>query len=119
LIVGAGATGVEVAGELSAFMEELWEAQHRVAGDLPDYRLPKPRIILADAAPTVLRGWPGKTVEAATASLQELGVEIRPNASVAKVNSGAVSLKDGTEIEAGVLVWAGGVHAPKLLADSG
>ncbi len=119
LIGGAGATGVEVAGELAEFMEGLWEAQRRVASDPPNYRLPKPRIILVDAAPTILPGWSGKTVDAAIAALRELGVEIRVNAPIARAEPGRVILKDGTAIEAGVLVWAGGVRAPKLLAEAG
>jgi NADH dehydrogenase len=119
LIVGAGPTGVEVAGELTEFMAGEWEAQRRVAGEPPDYRLPRPHIILADAAPTILPGWSGKTIDDATAALGELGVEIRLNAPVARAEPERVTLKDGTVVEAGVLVWAGGVRAPKWLADAG
>jgi hypothetical protein len=119
LIVGAGPTGVEVAGELAELMAGLWETQRRVAGDPPDYRLPRPRIILADAASTILSGWSSTSIEAATAALRGLGVEVRPNVTVAKAEPGRVTLKYGAAIEAGVLVWAGGVRAPKLLADTG
>jgi NADH dehydrogenase len=119
LIVGAGPTGIEVAGELTGFMEGVWEAQRRVAGDPPDYRLPRPRIILADAAPTILPGWSGKTIDDVTAALGELGVAIRVNAPTARAEPDRVILKDGTAIEAGVLVWAAGVRAPKWLADTG
>lgn len=42
LIGGAGATGVEVAGELAEFMEDQWQLAWRVAGDPQHYRLPKP-----------------------------------------------------------------------------
>ena len=119
LIVGAGPTGVEVAGELAELMTELWETQRRVAGEPPDYHLPRPRVILADAASTVLPGWSGPTIEAATAALHELGVEVRLHAAVAGAEPERVILKDGGVIAAGVLVWAGGVRAPKLLADAG
>jgi NADH dehydrogenase len=119
LIVGAGPTGVEVAGELAELMAGLWETQRRVAGVPPDYRLPRPRIILADAASTILPGWSEATIEVASAALRELSVEIRLNAAVASAEPGRVTLKDGAVIEAGVLVWAGGVRAPKLLAETG
>ena len=119
LIVGAGPTGVEVAGELAELMAELWETQRRVAGGSPDYRLPRPRIILADAASTILPGWSATTIQAATAALRELGVDVRLNAAVASAEPGRVILKDGAVIAAGVLVWAGGVRAPKMLADTG
>jgi NADH dehydrogenase len=119
LIVGAGATGVEVAGEVTELMVGLWEEQRRLAGAPLRYRLPGPRIILADAARTILPGWSDTSIEAATAALGELGVEIRLNAPIAKAEPGRVILKDGTAIEAGVPVWAGGVRAPKLLAEAG
>jgi NADH dehydrogenase len=119
LIVGAGPTGVEVAGELAELMTGLWETQRRVAGDPPDYRLPRPRIILADAASTILPGWSEATIQAATAALRELGVEVRLHAAAAGAEPGRVTFKDGAVIAAGVLVWAGGVRAPKLLAETG
>jgi NADH dehydrogenase len=119
LVAGAGAAGIEVAGELVGLMERVWENQRRVAGNPSDYRLPGPRIILVDAAPTILPGMAGKTIEAATAALREPGVELRLNAAIAKAEPGRVTLKDGAAIEAGVLVWAGGIRAPRLLADSG
>src|SRR5262245_32516543 len=57
LIVGAGATGVEVTGAMVELMAEEWERAWRIAGRPDHYRLPKPQIALLDARPMVLAGW--------------------------------------------------------------
>jgi NADH dehydrogenase FAD-containing subunit len=54
LIVGAGATGVEVAGAMSELIAEEWERAWRIAGKPDHYRLPKPQIVLLDAGSMVL-----------------------------------------------------------------
>jgi len=95
LIGGAGATGVEVAASLVRFMEDQWQAAWRVAGDPEHYPLPKPRIILVGAAPTVLPGWPGQTGQAVADALQELDVELRLGLLITKVQPGRVQLKTG------------------------
>ncbi len=119
LIGGAGATGVEVAGELAEFLEGQWQAAWRVAGEPEHYRLPKPRIILVGAAPTVLPGWSGQTSQAVADALQELGVELRLDSLITQVKPGHVQLKAGEWIAADTLVWAGGVRAPTLLQETG
>jgi NADH dehydrogenase len=104
LIGGAGATGVEVAGELAEFMEEQWQSAWRVAGEPAHYRLPKPHIILVGAAPTVLPGWSGRTSQAVADALRELGVELRLNAPITQAEPGRVRLKSGEWIAADTLV---------------
>lgn len=74
LIVGAGATGVEVAGALTELMGYAWASAWRTAGKPEPYGLPKPRILLVDAGPTVLFGWSGATSQAAADMLLELGL---------------------------------------------
>ena len=56
---------------------------------------------------------------AATAALIELGVDVRVNTVVERVEPGYVHVKGGADICAGILVWAGGVRAPELLAGAG
>jgi NADH dehydrogenase len=119
LIVGAGATGVEVAGALSELMADEWEAAWRVAGKLERYRLPKPKICLLDAGPMVLAGWSHQTSQAVADALAELGVDLRLSTPIVRVEPGRVQLKSGEWLAAGTLVWAGGVRAPKLLEAAG
>jgi NADH dehydrogenase len=119
LIGGAGPTGVEVAGELAEFMEGQWRAAWQVAGEPENYRLPKPHVILVDAAPTVLPGWSDQTSQAVMDALRELGVEPRLAAPITRVEPGRVQIKGEEWIAAGTLVWTGGVRAPKLLQEAG
>lgn len=111
VIGGAGATGVELAGELA---EELPDLARR--HDL-DPRLC--RIVLIDAGQTILAGSSPALIARAEDILRDLGVIVRTNSLVAQVTDAGVVLKGGEVIAGGVFVWAGGVKAPEVLAGSG
>jgi NADH dehydrogenase len=119
LIVGAGATGVEVAGALAELMADEWEAAWQIAGKPDHYRLPKPQIVLLDAGPMVLAGWSHQTSQAVADALREMGVDLRLNTRIVQVEPGRVQIKSGEWIAAGTLIWAGGVRAPELLEAAG
>ena len=119
LIAGAGATGVEVAGALAELMEDEWESAWRIAGRPQRYRLPKPQIALLDAGPMVLASWSHQTSQAVADALGELGVGLRLNTRIIRVEPGRVQIMGGEWIAAGTLVWTGGVRAPKMLEASG
>ncbi len=111
VVGGAGATGVELAGELAEILPE-------VAGRLglaPD----RPAVQLVEAGPTILAGSSPQLIDKATRILSDLGVQVRTNAGIAAVTEEGFRLKDGQLVEGGVFVWAGGVKAPELVADSG
>ena len=111
VIGGAGPTGVELAGELAEEMPRL----ARRYGLNPKLI----RIILLDAAPTILLGQPQSMVTKALGILDQLGVEVRLNAMIAKADENGFTLKDGDTVTGGVYVWAGGVRAVPLVAKSG
>jgi NADH:ubiquinone reductase (H+-translocating) len=119
LIVGAGATGVEVAGAMAELMAEEWERARRIAGKPDHYRLPKPQITLLDARPMVLAGWSHQTSQSVADALREMGVDLRLNTRIVQVEPGCVQINSGEWIAAGTLVWAGGVRAPKMLEAAG
>jgi NADH:ubiquinone reductase (H+-translocating) len=119
LIVGAGATGVEVAGAMAELMAEEWERAWRIAGKPQHYRLPKPHITLLDARPMVLAGWSHQTSQSVADALREMGVDLRLNTRIVQVDPGCVQTTGGEWIAAGTLMWAGGVRAPKLLEAAG
>lgn len=119
LIVGAGATGVEIAGAMAELMAEEWERAWRIAGKPEHYRLPKPDIVLLDARPMALAGWSRQTSQAVADALREMGVDLRLNTRIVQVEPGCVQINNGEWIAAGTLVWAGGVRAPKLLEAAG
>ena len=111
VIGGAGATGVELAGELA---EELPEIARRHGLD------PKlVKIVVIDAGPTILAGSSPSLIEKASEILRDLGVEVRTNSLVARATEDGFILKSGETIRGSVFVWAGGVKAPELVAGSG
>ena len=80
----------------------------------------RPAVLLIEAGPTILAGSSPQLIEKATRILADLGVHVRTNATIAAATEdGLLRLTDGQLIEGGVFVWAGGLKAPELAADSG
>jgi NADH dehydrogenase len=111
VIGGGGATGVELAGELAEMLPE--EASRY--GLAPD----RPAVWLVEAGPTILAGSSRELIDKASGILSDLGVQVRTNAAIAAATEEGFRLKDGQLVEGGAFVWAGGVKAPDLVADSG
>jgi len=110
-IVGAGATGVELAAEL-----------HHAARELAAYGLGriKPenmRITLIEAGPRVLPALPERIGEPVHRTLEKLGVTVLTNAAVSEVTETSLKTVGGQEIPAGLKVWAAGIRAPAFLRD--
>ena len=115
VVVGAGPTGVEMAGQIA----EL--ADHTLKGTFRHIDSTKARVILLDAAPAVLPPMGEKLGKKAQARLEKLGVEIQLNAMVTDVDRNGITVKDpdGTirRIEAACKVWSAGVSASPLGRD--
>jgi NADH:ubiquinone reductase (H+-translocating) len=111
VVGGGGATGVELAGELAEILPEV--ASHH--GLAPD----RPSVQLVEAGPTILAGSSSQLIGKAAKILSDLGVQVRTNAAIAAATEEGFRLTDGQLVEGGVFVWAGGVKAPGLVADSG
>ena len=111
VVGGGGATGVELAGELAEVLPEA-ATRHGLAGD-------RPAVQLVEAGPTILAGSSPQLIDKATKMLSELGVRVRIDAAVAAATDEGFRLTDGQLVKGGVFVWAGGVKAPELVADSG
>jgi NADH:ubiquinone reductase (H+-translocating) len=111
-IIGAGATGVELAAELHRTTREV------VAFGLDRVDADKDiRVVLIEAAPRVLPALPPRLSEASEELLRKLGVEVHTNAKVAEVVPEGVRLADGRLLPAELIVWAAGVKAPDFLQD--
>lgn len=118
VVVGAGPTGVEMAGQIA-------ELAHRTLRR--DFRRIDPqnaRIILLDFAPQVLSGFGDKLGDRAQKRLKKLGVQVRLGAEVVGVDETGLDVRhsDGglERIEAVCKVWAAGVAASplgRMLAD--
>ena len=112
VVVGAGPTGVELAGQIA----EL--ADRTLAGAFRTIHPGDCRVILLDAAPAVLPPMGVKLGLKAQTRLEKLGVEIQLNAMVTNVDYRGITLKekDGTErrIDCACKVWSAGVQASPL-----
>ena len=111
VVGGGGATGVELAGELAEALPQL-ASGHGLAPD-------QPVVQLVEAGPTILAGSSPQLISKASRILSDLGVQVRTNAAIAAATEEGFRLTDGQLVEGGVFVWAGGVKAPDLVADSG
>jgi len=110
VVGGGGATGVELAGELAEVLPQV-ASSHGLAPD-------RPAVQLVEAGPTILAGSSPQLIGKASKILSDLGVQVRTNAAIAAATDEGFQLKDGELVEGGVFVWAGGVKAPELVADS-
>ncbi|HSF99397.1 MAG TPA: NAD(P)/FAD-dependent oxidoreductase [Ornithinibacter sp.] len=112
VVVGAGPTGVEMAGQIA-------ELAHRTLKN--DFRRIDPtdaRIILLDAAPTVLPSFGERLGGAARRRLTDMRVDVRLGAMVTDVDATGITVREpdgsSTRIEALTKVWAAGVQASSL-----
>ncbi len=113
-IIGAGATGVELAAELHRTTRAIISfGMDRVD---PEKDL---KVILIEAATKILPALSDRISNAAQKLLVDLGVEVITNAKVEKVQPDKVLLSNGVEIPAELIVWAAGVKAPDFLKGIG
>jgi NADH dehydrogenase len=114
-VVGAGPTGVEMAGQIA----EL--ADHTLKGAFRHIDSTQARVILLDAAPAVLPPMGEKLGQKAQARLEKMGVDIQLGAMVTDVDRNGITVKDsdGTirRIESATKVWSAGVSASPLGRD--
>lgn len=107
-IVGAGATGVELAAEINTALD-------LAAGYGFKGLRRRLRLTLVETAPRILGALPERVAEAARQELERQGVTVLTGAQVVEVTAEALLLKDGRSIPAALKVWAAGVRAPAVL----
>lgn len=110
-IVGAGATGVELAAELHNAAKEL--AAYGLGRIAPENM----RITLIEAGPRVLPALPERIGTPVHRTLEKLGVTVLTNASVSEVTADSLITASGQVIPAGLKVWAAGIRAPGFLQE--
>ncbi|NIO38808.1 MAG: FAD-dependent oxidoreductase [Burkholderiales bacterium] len=113
-IIGAGATGVELAAELHNSTREL------VAFGLDRINLEQDvKVTLIEAAPRILPVLPERLADATLDLLQRLNVDVLTGERVTEVNSVGVFTHTGRLVPAELVVWAAGIKAPEFLANLG
>lgn len=105
VVVGAGPTGVELAGAL----EEI--AVHALGKEFDDVDPASARVVLVEGTDRVLPPYVPSLSKSARRQLEALGVEVRTNAMVSAIDEDGVTLTSGERIEAGTVLWAAGVAA--------
>jgi len=107
IVVGAGPTGVELAGTLAEI------ARKSLAENFRNIDPTKTRVLLLEAGPSVLSAYPDDLRRSAVKQLEHLGVEVRTSSAVSDVRPGLVRVGEET-IPAEVVLWAAGVSASPL-----
>ena len=113
VIVGGGATGVELAAEL-----------HMSAASLAMYGLEvfdasRLRTVLVEAGPRILPALPEKLAAAARTELEAIGVRVFTDEMVTEATADGIVTKRGDVIAADLMVWAAGVKGAPFMADIG
>lgn len=104
VIVGGGATGIEMAGAIAEM------ARQTLRGDFRRIDTRQSRIILLEAGPRILPSFPEKLSRYAEESLKRMGVEVRTSARVTGCDARGVATTEG-RINASSVIWAAGVMA--------
>src|ERR1700712_3008292 len=113
VVVGAGPTGVEMAGALAELRNDA------MASVYPDLDPRRTHIVLVEMTNKVLAPFDVKLQEFAAKALRERGVELKLGTSVSEVRPDGVLFGNGEFLKAGVVVWATGVTIPKAVASWG
>lgn len=110
-IIGAGATGVELAAELRLASRELpvYGMNNLKPADIS--------ISLVEAAPRILPALPERLSTAATRELGNLDVNVVTGEPVSEVQAEGITLRDGTYMTSEMTIWAAGIKAPAFLGE--
>jgi len=111
-IIGAGATGVELAAELHNTTREL--VSFGLDRINPEQDI---RIAIVEAAPKILPALPDRLSNAVRGLLEKLHVQVFSGERVTEVTATGVRTASGREVPAELVVWAAGIKAPDFLAD--
>ncbi len=110
-IIGAGATGVELAAEL-----------HLASQELPVYGLRRLKernvhICLIEAADRILPALPERLSKAAASELEQLNINVMTKQFVSRITDKTIEFSNGDQINAQIKVWAAGIKAPAFLTN--
>jgi NADH dehydrogenase len=113
VIVGAGATGTELAGAMADLVNETMPVEYH------DLAVAKAKVYVVDLGHVVLNGFSDSAHKYASKVLEERGVEIKLGTGVKEVAADHVVLSDGSSIPTRCVAWAGGLMASAPAAASG
>jgi NADH dehydrogenase len=115
VVVGAGPTGVEMAGQIAELARDVLPAEYR------DVDTRRARVLLVEATDKVLAAYGERLSASAERQLRSLGVTPMLDSMVTEIDAAGVTVASGERIAARTKIWAAGVAASllaKLLADA-
>ncbi|MEX2425579.1 MAG: NAD(P)/FAD-dependent oxidoreductase [Thermomicrobiaceae bacterium] len=110
IIVGGGATGIELTGSLHDLV------YHNLVRYYPEIDRDEVRIIMVEASDQVLPGINKRLGELALKRFDKIGIDVRLNTMVAGIRDGAVVTRDDQRIPGDVIVWTAGIRPTPLSA---
>lgn len=108
VVVGGGPTGVEFAGALRELIVYV------LSRDIPSISVTESRIVLIEAADSLLTAMPDDLKEYALNKLRSMGVEVQLGKRVVGATAESVELHDGVSIASHTMLWSAGVAAAEL-----
>ena len=111
-VVGGGPTGVELAGAIAEIARQTLRHDFRTIDPAQS------RVVLIEAGPRILSGFPPDLSQSAVRQLEALGVQVRTNAMVTQITPDAVHIGDEV-VPARTTMWAAGVAASPLAKSLG
>jgi NADH:ubiquinone reductase (H+-translocating) len=113
VVVGGGATGVEVAGAMAGLFRGEFKK------DFPNLPAESVTVVLVEHGPTLLGPFRPNLQEYAAKMLKDVGVQVRTGEAVAAIEPGCVKLGSGQVLSSRTVVWAAGVQANPLATSLG
>jgi NADH dehydrogenase len=110
-VIGAGATGVEMAGTLIEI------ARHTLHGEFRHIDLQRAHVVLLEGSDRVLGTYPADLSEKARVQLTRLGVDVRTGSRVTGIDAGGVTYADAQgeqRLSTATVIWSAGVAASPL-----
>ncbi len=112
VLIGAGATGVELAAELHYSTRQL--AAFGMDNIVPDRDI---RVTIVEAAPRILPALPERLSNATQHELEKLNIQVLTGERVVRVSQYGIDTQSGKHIPSALTVWAAGIKAPEVLKD--
>ncbi len=105
VIVGGGATGVEMAGALQELIQDC------LAKDYPQLDLRQAKVILLQSGESLLSTYPERLSKYTLKQLRDRGIKVHFNSRVKAATSTAVVLEDDTSVATATIIWTAGLEA--------
>lgn len=110
VVVGGGATGVELAGAIAELAKKAF------VNDFRNIDSSTARIVLVEAGPRLLPSFPATLSQSAERQLNDLGVEVYTNVAVSDCNGDGATLSNGETLRSACILWGAGVMASPAAA---